>query len=483
MLAISVEFLHGTFRADPGGTANTGGLLRGEWPPAPARLLAAMVASDGTRDRCRVTDGTELEWLERLPAPLIRADGSPSHQTLRPRYVVRAEASYTRRKKRGEKPKTAAHLEYVGRAGAEVRPGVRVTPRDPRVVYVWDAVPAREIVRALRRRAARIGYLGTADSPVRVRVHTAITESALPAGLFLPHLEGDVEICVPQKGDVRRWDRMYDDWLERGPSVSRAQFPALRHEARYRSPNAPEAQVDRGKVVAWLRLDAAVSGRRVSTMTTLFKKAVLAAHQRLYGEPPPILHGHGFARRGYDLARFLALPDVGNRWSRGRIHGLALWVPPGCDRATELRTRDAANSIDEIWGGGVTVKVTPWAGEKRPVAATPWRWTREARCWTTAFPAVHERRVPLDLEEVSRWCAHAGLPRPVAFRSSRGPLVPGAIDLAPVEINRPGRPGFPYSHLELWFAEPVKGPVVVGAARQRGLGLCTDVRDGEVSHD
>ena len=48
VLAIEVELLHGTFRGDPDGTANTGGLTRGEWPPAPARLFSAMVAADGT---------------------------------------------------------------------------------------------------------------------------------------------------------------------------------------------------------------------------------------------------------------------------------------------------------------------------------------------------------------------------------------------------------------------------------------------------
>ena len=50
MLAIAVEFLHGTFRGDPDGTANTGRLQRGEWPPSPARLLAALVAADGGWD-------------------------------------------------------------------------------------------------------------------------------------------------------------------------------------------------------------------------------------------------------------------------------------------------------------------------------------------------------------------------------------------------------------------------------------------------
>ena len=88
MLAISVELLHGTFRGDPDGTANTGGLSLGEWPPAPSRLFAALVAADGTGARCRVTDGSELRWLARLSPPVIHADAAPGHQRVQPRYVV-----------------------------------------------------------------------------------------------------------------------------------------------------------------------------------------------------------------------------------------------------------------------------------------------------------------------------------------------------------------------------------------------------------
>ena len=61
MISISVELLHGTFRGDPDGSANTGRLSRGEWPPSPARLFAALVAADGTGEACQVTDGAELE--------------------------------------------------------------------------------------------------------------------------------------------------------------------------------------------------------------------------------------------------------------------------------------------------------------------------------------------------------------------------------------------------------------------------------------
>ena len=480
MLAISVELLHGTFRADPDGSATTGNLVRGEWPPAPSRLFAAFVAADGTRERLRVTTGAELEWFERLPPPVIHAHGTPWHQPLHPRYVARADRSFARVKKKGQPPQILAHLEYIGRQGVEVRSGVRVTPRYPWIVYIWDTPCPPDTVNALRLRAARIGYLGTADSPVRIRVQEKKPESLVPDDAFRPHAEGNVHIRVPEAGDLHLLDGVYDAWAVRGVTVARAQFPALRHEAKYLSP-AADVHVDQGGVVAWLRLQASVSGRRVSAVTSLFKKAVLSAYQRLYGEPPAVLHGHGFKRRGYDLSRFLALPDAGFPRSRGRIHGLALWLPPGCEAVLQHRLRQAAGAVSRLRGSGVNVSVVPYAGEMRPVAATPMRWKRTARSWVTVFPAVHERRVPLDLAEVSRWCEHAGLPAPVAFRSARTPLIAGGVDLAPVEVNRPGRPGLPYSHIQLWFSEPVEGPVVIGSARQRGFGLCVNASQGKAS--
>ncbi len=462
MLSISVELLHGTFRGDPDGTANTGRLTRGEWPPSPARLFAALVAADGTGDACRVTDGTELEWFERLPSPVIHADPDPVHQPLRPRFVVQ----------HGAAPAKGTHHEYVGRSGAASRAGVRVAPRSPRVVYQWDVAPPNDtILEALRRRAARVGYLGSADSPVRTRVSTEMVAPPAEAGAFVPDHAGGTVINVPVEGDLARWDRLHERWVVHGASVSRSQSPALTHPVPYRSPRSEEPR-DRGEVVAWLRLATAVSGRRVSALTALFKEAILSQHQQMHGEPPAVLHGHGFSATGYELARYLALPDAGYPRSRGRIHGLALWLPPGCDAAVHGMARDAAFSIRRLVGHGVDVAVTPRDDEERPMAAHPNRWLRPSSGWATAVPAIHERRHRLDLAEVTRWCEHAGLPAPIDLRSAHTPLIPGALDLAPVEVNRPGRPPLPYSHVELWFEQAIPGPVVIGSGRQRGFGLC-----------
>ena len=465
MLTIGVEFLHGTFRGDPDGTAVTGGLTRGEWPPSPARLFAALVAADGTGRASRVTDGRELIWLEGLPAPAIHAQPEPWHQVLQSRFVVAHG---------GRTDKT--HHEYPAREGALHRSGVRVSPRNPMVVYRWDIeTPSTGILDAIGRRAARVGYLGTSDSPVRVRVWTALPCGA-PDEVFVPDPTGDVEISIPRPGDIAVLDRMYDAWKERGASVTRSQFPALMHSATYRSPG-DRYVTDRGEVVIWLRVRPAVSGRRISAVTALFKEALLSRHQRMHGEPAAILHGHGFRGTGYELARYLALPDVGYPHSRGRIHGLALWLPPGTDRVQRRNARDSAVAIDALVGRGIEARVEPRGDEQRPWAANSRRWRGPSTTWVTAFPVIHERHGIAGLAEAARWCRHAGLPEPVAFRSLRTPLVPGAVDLAPAEVNRPGRPALPYSHAAFRFGGPVEGPVVVGAGRPRGFGLCVPVDD------
>ena len=465
MFAVTVEFLLGTYRADPDGLAATGQQTAGEWPPSVSRLFAAFVAADGTRDSCRVTDGSELLWLEQLPPPLIHADTRVPHQLLNPRYVVRQDQG----------PKKNTHQEYLARAGALSRPGVRVAPRMPKIVYRWDVEsPSEEILEALQRRAARIGYFGTSDSPARMRVVRRMPELDFPKGAYVPDALGEEVVSVPQSGDLMVLDSMYDQWRDRGASLTRQQFPALRHEVAYRKPGL--AKADNGKVVAWLRLGRSVSGRRLSTVTACFKDAVLSQFQSMYGEPPGVLHGHGFSGPGYEIARYLALPDVGFDHSKGRIHGLALWLPPGLDAEMQHKARDAVFAIRRLVAKGIDLRVSPWDSETaRPLAANPRRWESTSRAWVTAVPAIHERRKALNLAELTRWCRHAGLPEPVAFRSTRAPLAHGALDLAPVEVNRPGRAGRPYSHLEVIFSEMVKGPVVIGSGRQRGFGLCVPV--------
>ena len=306
--------------------------------------------------------------------------------------------------------------------------------------------------------------------------HRLIDDDIAVVGLhaFRPHATGTCMVSVPRPGrHLAALEAAYDAWQERGASIARSQFPALRNLVAYEGPDDPADGQEAGRVVAWLRFKQSVAGRRIADVTAAFKAAVMSRYQRLYGDPlPRELHGHGFEGTGFEIARYLALPNVGFDHSDGRIHGVALWLPRISDETTTERTRASARSIEALRTSGLDIRLAPWDGERAPLAATPGRWQQRSETWVTAVPAIHERFGKLNLGQVRRWCQHAGLPEPVAFHSARVPLVEGALDLHPSEVQRSTDHAKPYSHVAIRFADAVRGPVVIGGGRSRGFGLC-----------
>ncbi len=477
LLHIEVEFLHGVFRGDPDGSASTGALHLCEWPPSPARLFAAFVAADGTGERCAVTNGEELNWLEGLAPPNIHACGNIRHNPMRPRFVVEAG-----------KPAAGAVMEYIGKKSAEARPGPKAAMRERKALYTYDidadAAAVQRNIAALQLRAARIGYLGASDSPVHVRVRTEAPDDAHGLMEYTPDPSGDVKLCAPAPGTLAALDAAFEQWTAHGPHISRQHFPLLSRKASYKRDDAhADAPLQVGAVIAWLRLDRPVSGRRMRQLTRLFKQAVLSAHEKTlgFGEPDPLLHGHVSADKGYDLARYLALPNVQGNHSDGRIHGLALWLPPGASDGVRAKATAAALAVCRLFDGEI-ISVTATSNmppANRPWSAHPDRWTQAGCAWSTATPIVHERRGDVGLSEVTDWCRHAGYPDPVSFSRSRAPYVNGGLRLAPVEVHGEDRSGHPYSHFIIRFAKTVRGPVVLGKGRQMGFGLCIPLPDGD----
>jgi CRISPR-associated protein Csb2 len=229
-----------------------------------------------------------------------------------------------------------------------------------------------------------------------------------------------------------------------------------------------------------LRFANSISGRRALSVAETLKAAVLERYDQGVaasgGEVPAVLHGHGFAGRdGYQLAQWLVLPNVGFRYSKGTLHGAAIMLPAGTDDAVIERVRAAVWRITElVVPGRRSIGVRPFQGEREPLAATPSRWQGPSRLWVSALPVVHERRIRglPSFKDVAAWCRHAGVPEPLHARISPVPLVAGGLSLHPLEVFR-DREGSrrPYSYVEVVFEEPVEGPIVLGRARQYGMGL------------
>ncbi|MGH9224436.1 MAG: type I-G CRISPR-associated protein Csb2 [Acidimicrobiales bacterium] len=474
MLAIAVEFLHGTVRATAAAdTSITGAGNAGEWPPSPARLFSALVAADGTRGCQRVTDGREMALLEGADPPRIFADGLEAvlRSDLRERFVVL------------DKAVEGAVQQYAGRTSEAVRPGTRLAPCSPKVIYLWDHLEVDSRAHAaLKRRAARIGYLGCSDSPVRVRVLTSPPASS--PSTWVPSDDGLVVLPVPYRGLLDALDDAYDRSLG-GEPVRRASVP--NRYVRYRPPGTPDPQPPRPTVV-WLRFEKAVSGRRLRAVTETLRAAVLDRYgEHEPTEVPSALHGHGFEGKGFHHAYFLGLPDVGHPHARGRLHGGAIVLPPGTPAPVVEGVRAAVWRISHlVRSGSLLARVRPHGGEPKPVAASPQRWEGPARQWVSATPVVHERFQAggPDSAEVQRWCDHAAVRAQVlSARASRVPIIEGALSLHPTEVLRPGRERAPYSHLAVEFDRPVRGPLVLGRGRQFGFGLMYPILGGDQQAD
>lgn len=478
MLAITVDLLQPTIRAGAfDDLALTGRGDEGEWPPSPARLFSALVAGGGTGARRECGDDSELLALEGSFPPRILADRASvvlrSEQV--ERYVVVDERV------------AGSVQEYPGRKATLVRPSTRLSPRTRSIIYVWDDLELSDAqLEALAWRAARVGYLGCADSPVRVRVSPGAPDGEAERW-WRPSNDGDAFLPVPFHGLLEALDDAFSRFSN-GEPVRRSWLPS--NLARYAEPGS-QGPIDRaGPVVLWLRLEDSLPGRHVLRFTETLKAAVLERYERdgaASAEVPPVLHGHHQdGLRGYDHASFVALLDCGHRHARGRVHGAAILLPPDTAKDVVEAVRAVLFKLRTlVLPGGRALRLRPYGGEPRPLAASPARWNTPAKRFVSVTPIVHERRQRggPDLAEVTRWCAHAGLPAPRSFRTSPVPLLPGALSLRPSEVFHSTASRRPYSHLELHFDQPIPGPIVLGRMRHLGIGLMTPLpeREGEPS--
>ena len=229
-----------------------------------------------------------------------------------------------------------------------------------------------------------------------------------------------------------------------------------------------------------------------------------------YGEGvPEWLSGHqadGSATQKPHLAA-VPLADVGFQHSEGRLLGFALvlprelegerararhvWLEGGNPGLEWRRFENAMASVkclrlgkDGVWEVQLSQTQTPGRRSLQPA-----RYLRASRRWASVTPVVLDRfpkaKTAAGLEEetceiLAAACVNAGLPEPLRVRPSKHAAVKGAPASYPsgnapewMGWRLPGALGKRLlTHVVLEFAEPVAGPVLIGAGRFAGLGLC-----------
>jgi CRISPR-associated protein Csb2 len=218
--------------------------------------------------------------------------------------------------------------------------------------------------------------------------------------------------------------------------------------------------------------------------------------------PEPVrklLSGHdhdGAPLDGPHLA-FLPLAFVGHPDADGHLLGMGLVLPEAIRTEERRCALSLIARIDRLLLGRLGV----WRIGSVHAAAQPWNlhpeaWTAHpngATHWSTVTPIAFDRhpkaadRVAYQMEVaemIARGCVRIGLPRPkeVIVTSASAHLgVTPAHAFPRLERKDGGRRR--HAHAILVFEEPVRGPILIGAGRFRGYGVCRPIELGNGGGD
>jgi len=479
-LLLEIEYLSGVCFAALGQDS-----LAPDWPPQPDRVFSALVATWAARGQ-DTQEAEALEWLEKLDPPRIFASGAEPRTS--------ATVFVPPNDPRSDKQKHARGVLPAFRSRQARRfPAAR--PLDSVVRLLWpDAEPEGEAFAALTRLAHDTAYVGHSASLTRCRF---LQEAAAP------HQESGSE--TPRR-------RVYA-----------GRFAELRRDfERGRRPNvgAPVARSaavvkERTNVFSerWLLLEhvaGSMPDLRASVLVAkTLRDALLSGYKRigLGDRVPEVVSGHapdGTPTRAPHLA-IVPFAFAGFSFADGHVMGFALVPPRGSALLDDDDFRKALRKIaplnETIERRVLTLKPKEGTSPDRTFciglsptlergkrSLDPMLYSARARTFATVTPIALDRHLKQNGEarqreiadQIAAACRNIGLPEPEDVVADKHAAVEGAPSaypsgnspawmrwrLPPTLANRQ------LTHAVIRFAEPVEGPVFLGAGRFMGLGLC-----------
>ncbi len=463
-LVVDIELISGRYDA-----AGAGDRDAAEWPPHPARVFCALVASarsDGEREA--------LRWLERQPPPTVQA-AAMTHAEERASYVVTNSVE-----------KKGGSQFHPGRTNAlKVRHAA--VPGSPRVRVVWpDADAEPSTVGLLDGLARRVPYLGrsTGVAALSIRVGSEPGPTGLDGGLQqfdpAPGEPGGLALRIPYPGYLDLLVEQHDDGRPAWEVSRDVTYHRRDSEPRREASPAPAPSVYSDVII--LRFTGV---RPDGRLTVLFTEALRRAVMSATADPlPDALHGHDADGRPH--VAFLALPNADNEHADGHLMGMAVAVPdlPEAERRAIVRgvLVGMRSEVDGSESGRRSLRLrVPRIGEVdleyqpglvRPWGIRPERWRQGSDRWVSVTPVILDRypkRGAVE-QEIARSCVQIGLPEPRDVLVSTAPLVTGGIRMRPHDLPEQAR-GKLFRHVKLDFDQKVAGPVLLGAGRYLGVGL------------
>jgi CRISPR-associated protein Csb2 len=446
-----------------------------DWPPQPDRVFSALVSAWGARGE-KAGERKALEWLEAQDPPEVAA----SVGLARTPATVFVPPNDPKTGRVGNPTVMPALRKRQPRRFPAYRPDV------PLVRLVWrEATADSETMAALNGLAADTPYVGHSSSLTRCRFHS-----------------GEVPM---QTTEPRR--RVYPRRL--------AELEAAYKSGRRPSPGAAVRAADAGEAEParsvfadrWLVLEHVTGDmpdiRAAGLVARELRRVLMSGYKRdgQEAEIPPEVSGHapaGAPLAGPHLA-IVPLAFVGSEYADGHVYGFALVSPQGSDllakEGFQVALRNVSAWKDEKgWRelklncGGFELAFTP-SGEGARHSLNPRPYVRVARTWATCTPIVLDRHLKAkgnaerDAEVaglVRQACVNIGLPEPARVAPGKHSALRGAPPAYPSSRVPPWtRWRLPDSlasrqltHAVIEFHQPVRGPLILGAGRFCGLGLC-----------
>ena len=198
---------------------------------------------------------------------------------------------------------------------------------------------------------------------------------------------------------------------------------------------------------------------------------------------PPEVSGHG--ANGRPHVACVPLLDVGGRRSRGDAIGAAVVFPRDAGEWVDSVRSALLRGSRPLWipVGSVRTDLAPVEGSDPVPQAHQEHWVGPARTWASVTPMVHDRfsKQGNEKDEIARCCTRLGLPQPSSVEVSRDRLVRGAPKLRRRDLPRHDKR--PCTHVRIDFPVPVQGPLLLGAQRHVGMGLCVPENGADAPND
>jgi CRISPR-associated protein Csb2 len=385
-----------------------------------------------------------------------------------------------------------------------------IVPERTLFAFHWPDADPLNYLDALRRLCDRITRLGHSSSLVRC---TIVERPVKPS--LVPRENGDCALRVIGPGHLERLERAY----KRHQGFEARVLPA--RPQRYGTPinvdlDSPQSvfaddwivfeRVGGARPLASRGIDLAVALRR--TLIEIHGKEDL----------PAILSGQEMngERSVQPHVAFVPLPWVGHECADGSVLGIAIILPRFIDFTDRDRLLGMIAKWETLRGDAdddYTVELGTPADSGRVISMRlkrrellskrtldPARWCRPSYQFVTATPIALDRhpgnlrsnqertahRAATEAESsIADACERIGLPRPARVIISLAPLLPGAQPVrqfAPWP-PQPGRARRARVHANIEFHERIRGPVLLGAGRYFGLGLCLPVAGSKASNE